>query len=253
MDVILLERIEKLGQMGDVVKVRPGFARNYLLPQKKALRATEENKKYFDGQRAQLEAANLEQRKDAEAVAGRLEGLKFVIVRQASDNDQLYGSVTVRNIAQAVTEAGFTIDSKQVQMTRPIKTVGLHDVSIRLHPEVTVTVSANVARSAEEAKAQAEGRVLGRDDDAEDAADEFADVFEKEEDAAAAAQHLVEEDASAGNDEPDGEEPKLSCSPWCRTGIRLSWTSRRDARLMGACARLCTVWLVAQQADRYGT
>lgn len=162
MDVILLERIEKLGQMGDVVKVKPGFARNYLLPQKKALRATDRNRQLFEKQRAQLEAVNLEQRGEAEAVAGRLDGLSVVIVRQASDNDQLYGSVTVRDIAQAVTEAGFSVDSKQVQLARPIKTVGLHEVTIRLHPEVGVTVKANVARTVDEAEMQAAGRRVTR-------------------------------------------------------------------------------------------
>lgn len=164
MQVILLERIERLGQMGDEVKVKPGFARNYLLPQNKALRATDANRKAFEGRRTQLEAANLEQRKEAETVAARLDGLKVVIVRQASDNDQLYGSVTVRNIAQAVSDAGFSIDSKQVRMDRPIKTVGLHPVTIRLHPEVSVTVTANVARSTDEAEIQAQGRRAGADD-----------------------------------------------------------------------------------------
>ena len=162
MDVILLERIEKLGQMGDVVKVKPGFARNYLLPQKKALRATDRNRQLFEKQRAQLEAVNLEQRGEAEAFAGRLDGLSVVIVRQASDNDQLYGSVTVRDIAQAVTEAGFSVDSKQVQLARPIKTVGLHEVIVRLHPEVGVTVKANVARTVDEAEMQAAGRRVTR-------------------------------------------------------------------------------------------
>jgi large subunit ribosomal protein L9 len=162
MNVILLERIERLGQMGDVVKVKPGFARNYLLPQRKALRATDQNKRLFEKQRAQLEAANLEQRSEAEAVAGRLDGLAVVVVRQASDNDQLYGSVTVRDIAHAVTEAGFTVDSKQVQMARPIKTVGIHEVIVKLHPEVSVTVKANVARTAEEAEMQAAGRRVPR-------------------------------------------------------------------------------------------
>ena len=162
MDVILLERIEKLGQMGDVVKVKPGFARNYLLPQKKALRATDRNRQLFEKQRAQLETVNLERRGEAEAVAGRLDGLSVVIVRQASDNDQLYGSVTVRDVAQAVTEAGFTVDSKQVQLARPIKTVGVHEVTVRLHPEVGVTVKANVARTADEAEMQAAGRRVTR-------------------------------------------------------------------------------------------
>ena len=119
MDVILLERIERLGQMGDVVTVKPGFARNYLLPQKKALRATEANKQVFETQRTQLETVNIEQRGEAESVAKKLDGLNFVIVRSASDNDQLYGSVTVRNIAQSITEEGFTVESKQVQLARP--------------------------------------------------------------------------------------------------------------------------------------
>jgi len=156
MEVILLERIEKLGQMGDVVNVRPGFARNYLLPQKKALRATTENRNYFETQRAQLETTNLELKKEADAVSQKLDGLSVTIVRQASDNDQLYGSVTVRNIAQAITEAGFTIDSKQVQMARPIKTVGMHEIIVKLHPEVSVNITANVARSEEEAISQVE-------------------------------------------------------------------------------------------------
>ena len=168
MDVILLERIEKLGQMGDVVSVKPGFARNYLLPQKKALRATEANRQSFDGQRAQLETVNLEQRSEAESIATKLDGLAFIVVRQASDNDQLYGSVTVRNVAQAITEAGFTVESKQVQLARPIKTVGMHNVIVKLHPEVSVTVRANVARSDEEAKLQAQGRRISRGGDEDD-------------------------------------------------------------------------------------
>ena len=180
MDVILLERIEKLGQMGDVVSVKPGFARNYLLPQKKALRATDANRQSFDGQRAQLETVNLEQRSEAESVATKLDGLAFIVVRQASDNDQLYGSVTVRNVAQAITEAGFTVESKQVQLARPIKTVGMHDVIVRLHPEVSVTVRANVARSDEEAEMQAQGRRVSRagDDDDDNVETPFPSSFD---------------------------------------------------------------------------
>lgn len=157
MDVILLQRVEKLGQMGEVVNVKPGYARNYLLPQKKALRATNENVAEFEQRRTQLEADNLDQRQEAERVAGRLDGLSIALTRQASDSDQLYGSVTTRDIANQVTEAGFTIDRRQVELDRPIKTVGLHEVRVRLHPEVTVEVTANVARSAEEAQAQARG------------------------------------------------------------------------------------------------
>ena len=183
MEVILLERIEKLGQMGDVVKVRPGFARNYLLPQKKALRATDDNRKEFEGKRAQLEAENLVNKREAESVASRMDGLKVIIVRQASDNNQLYGSVTVRNIAQAVSEAGYTVDSKQVQMGRPIKTIGLFDVTIRLHPEVNINVIANVARSEEEAIAQAEGRVIDPDAADDETAELDVAMFDAESDA----------------------------------------------------------------------
>ena len=157
MEVILLERIDKLGQMGQVVTVKPGYARNFLLPQKKAMRATKGNIAYFEGERTQLEAVNLERRTEAEDVAGRIEGLTVVVVRQASDSDQLYGSVSTRDIAQAVTEAGFKIEKGQVQLVRPIKAVGLHTVRVRLHPEVTISITANVARSLEEAATHARG------------------------------------------------------------------------------------------------
>ena len=171
MDVILLQRVEKLGQMGEVVSVKPGHARNYLLPQKKALRATKQNVAEFEQRRTQLEATNLEQRQEAEHVAGRLDGLAVVLTRQASDSDQLYGSVTTRDIANEVTEAGFSIGRRQVELDRPIKTVGLHQVRIRLHPEVAVEVTANVARSTEEAETQARGeRPSAMDDDDDDVA-----------------------------------------------------------------------------------
>jgi large subunit ribosomal protein L9 len=156
-DVILLERVEKLGQMGQVVKVRPGFARNYLLPQKKALRATKENLTYFETQRAQLEAANLERRSEASEVAQKLDGLSVVIIRQAGESGQLYGSVSARDIAEAVTGAGFTIERRQVVLERPIKSLGLYPVRIVLHPEVSVAITVNVAQSAEEAEMQARG------------------------------------------------------------------------------------------------
>ncbi len=168
MEVILLERVEKLGQMGEVVTVKPGYARNYLLPKKKALRATKENMSHFETRRAQLEADNLERRGDAEAVSTAIDGLSVILTRQASDNYQLYGSVTTRDIAVAVGEAGFTITRNQVELERPIKTVGLHPVRVRLHPEVAVTVTVNVARTQEEAKAQARGETLGVDDDADE-------------------------------------------------------------------------------------
>lgn len=160
MDVILLERIARLGQMGDTVKVKDGFARNFLLPQGKALRANEANLKKFEGQRAQLEAQNLERKNEAQAVADKLEGKSFVVVRSAGETGQLYGSVSTRDIAEIITEAGFSLHRNQVELNHPIKTIGLHNVLIVLHPEVEVTVSVNVARSAEEAERQEKGEDL---------------------------------------------------------------------------------------------
>jgi len=158
MDVILLERIERLGQMGDVVKVKPGFARNFLLPRKKALRATKENLAVFSTRRAELEATNLKRKGEAEAVAAKSQGTKVVLLRQAGETGQLFGSVSGRDVADALTAAGIKVDRSQVMMDRPIKTLGLHEVRIRLHPEVTIAVTANVARSAEEAELQAAGK-----------------------------------------------------------------------------------------------
>ena len=152
MQIILLERIEKLGQMGEVVRVKEGYARNYLLPQGKARRATEENIAMFEERRAQLEAANLDRRQDAEAVAAKLDGVVCVMLRQASEGGQLYGSVNARDVAEAVTGAGFTVERKQVILDGAIKTVGLHPVRLTLHPEVGVTVTVNVARSEVEAE-----------------------------------------------------------------------------------------------------
>src|SRR5215472_17183843 len=156
-ELILLERVEKLGQMGQRVKVKPGFARNYLLPQIKAMRATKENLAYFETQRAQLEASNLQRRTEATEVGAKLEGLTVVLVRQAGESGQLYGSVSARDIADAVTEAGFTIEKRQVVLERPIKSLGMHQLRVVLHPEVSVGVTANVAQSAEEAAMQARG------------------------------------------------------------------------------------------------
>jgi len=157
MQVILLQRIGRLGQMGDVVNVKDGFARNFLLPQKKALRATAENRKRFESERAQLEANNLDQKKEAEAVAARLTGKTFVAIRSAGDTGQLYGSVSTRDIAEVVTAGGFTIERRQVIMEHPIKTLGLHETSVALHPEVIVKVTLNVARSQDEAERQSRG------------------------------------------------------------------------------------------------
>lgn len=157
MQVILLERIGRLGQMGDVVNVKNGYARNFLLPQKKALRATEENLARFEKNRAQLEARDLELKKEAEAVAAKLGGQTFVVIRQAGDTGQLYGSVTPRDIAEIVTAGGFSVDRRQVVMDRPVKTLGVHPIKISLHPEVVVQVSLNVARTEDEAERQARG------------------------------------------------------------------------------------------------
>jgi large subunit ribosomal protein L9 len=155
MQVILMERIEKLGQMGEVVTVKPGYARNYLLPQGKARRATKENFALFEQQRVQLEAENLERREEAEKIGAKIDGLKVTLIRQAGESGQLYGSVNARNLAEAVTEAGFTITHDQISRDHAIKTLGLHPVKIRLHPEVSATINANVARSEAEAEAQA--------------------------------------------------------------------------------------------------
>lgn len=162
-EVILLERIPSLGQMGDVVSVRPGFARNFLLPRRKALRATETNKTVFEAQRKEIEAKNLERRKEAESVAGKMEGARIVLVRQAGESGQLYGSVSARDIADGLAEQGFQVERSQVELARPIKTLGLYDVKVRLHPEVAVEIKANVARSEGEAEQQWEagGAVVG--------------------------------------------------------------------------------------------
>ena len=170
MEVILLERIEKLGQMGDVVKVKSGYARNFLLPQKKAMRATEANKQHFEGQRAQLEASNLEHRAEAEKLAKKMESLSVVMVRQAGEAGQLYGSVNARDISAAVTEAGFNITRQQVELNQPIKALGLHPVRVSLHPEIDVEVIANVARSQDEAKVQTKtGKAVIRTEEEEKA------------------------------------------------------------------------------------
>ena len=180
MQVILLERVAKLGQMGEVVDVKPGYARNYLLPQKKALTASKANIAAFETQKAQLEANNLETRKEAEALGEKLDGQQFIVIRQASDGGSLYGSVTTRDAADAATEAGFTIDRKQVNIVTPIKELGLHAVAVTLHPEVEVTINLNVARSPEEAELQASGKSIQELAAEEEAAAEFeiAELFD---------------------------------------------------------------------------
>ncbi len=186
MEVILLERVEKLGQMGDVVKVRPGFARNFLLPRKKALRANEENKKVFEAQRAELEARNVERRKDAEAAARKLDGRSFIIIRQASEAGLLFGSVSTRDIADAAAGEGIKIDRTQVRLDKPLKSLGISKVRVMLHPEVAATIDINIARSADEAERQARGEnVLIRvEEEPETAESETAEFFDENADAA---------------------------------------------------------------------
>jgi len=173
MQVILLERVAKLGQMGEVVTVKDGFARNYLLPQKKALWASEANIKAFESQKAQLQANNLETKKEAETFAAKLDGQRFVVIRAASDGGALYGSVTTRDAADAAKEAGFTVDRRQIHMPQPIKELGLHELEVALHPEVEVTIVLNVARSTEEAELQAQGKTIQELAAEEEAAAEF--------------------------------------------------------------------------------
>ena len=160
MEVILLERVSRLGQMGDTVRVKDGFARNFLLPQGKALRANEANKKKFEGQRAQLEARNLERKSEAQQIADKLDGKSFIAVRSAGETGQLYGSVSTRDIAELLAAEGFTVGRNQVELNQPIKTIGLTNVAIALHPEVEVTITLNIARTADEAERQARGETL---------------------------------------------------------------------------------------------
>jgi large subunit ribosomal protein L9 len=160
MQVILLQRVAKLGQMGDVVKVKDGYARNYLLPQGKALRASESNIKGFEARKAHLEAQNLETRKEAQAAAAKLEGQTFVVIRSAADSGALYGSVTARDAVDAAQAGGFTISRSQIVLDKPIKDLGVHGLTVVLHPEVAVRISLNVARSVEEAALQASGKSI---------------------------------------------------------------------------------------------
>lgn len=206
MEIILLERVEKLGQMGDVVKVKPGYARNFLLPQGKALRANKGNLEKFETEKAQREADNLARRSDAETESGKMEGLAVNMVRAASEMGQLFGSVTSRDIADAVTEAGFTITRSQVVMEKSIKTLGLHDTRIRLHPEVTVTVTVNVARSLDEAETQLRTgvAVTGMIDDDDEAGETVgADAVAEE----ATAEAATEEAPAADADTDEAAEP----------------------------------------------
>lgn len=195
MDIILLERVAKLGQMGEIVTVKPGYARNFLLPAGKALRVNEANMKTFEDQKAQLEARNLETKKEAEALAAKLDGETFIVIRSASDGGNLYGSVTTRDAADAANEAGFTLDRKQVILIDPIKVLGIHEVSVRLHAEVDVDIQLNVARSPEEAELQSAGKSIAELAAEEEAASEFE------------IQELFDDIGSAGLDDYGDDAP----------------------------------------------
>ena len=208
MQVILLQRVAKLGQMGDVVDVKPGFARNYLLPQKKALTASKANIASFEGQKAQLEVQNLETKAEAEAMSAKLHGQQFVVIRSASDAGALYGSVTTRDAADCATAEGFTVDRKQVVLVAPIKYLGVHDVTVVLHPEVEATIELNVARSVEEAELQAAGKSIQELAAEEEAAAEFeiSELFDDLGSAASDDDDLA--DAVSSDETPSENEDK---------------------------------------------
>ena len=210
MQVILLERVAKLGQMGDVVDVKPGFARNFLLPQGKALSASDQNIADFEARKSQLEARNLETKKEAEALAAKIDGQQFVVIRQASDGGSLYGSVSTRDAAQVAKEEGVTVDRKQVIIRQPIKTLGLHEVEMHLHPEVEAVITLNVARSPEEAELQSTGKsIQDAAAEAEAAADyEIAELFDDIGSAASDDEDLAEavEDALPESDDEESKE-----------------------------------------------
>lgn len=207
MQVILLQRVAKLGQMGDVVDVKSGYARNFLLPQKKALTASKANIAQFEVQKAQLEANNLETRKEAEALGAKLNGQQFIVIRQASDGGNLYGSVTTRDVAEVATAEGFTVDRKQVVIPRPIKELGLHDAHVVLHPEVEAVVQLNIARSTEEAELQASGKSIQELAAEEEAAAEF-EIQELFDDIGAAASEDddLAESAGVSTDSAEGSD-----------------------------------------------
>ncbi len=198
MDIILLERVAKLGQMGEVVSVKEGYARNFLLPQGKALRVNAANLARFEAEKAQMEARNLESKKEAEALAAKLDGEKFIVIRSASDAGSLYGSVTTRDAAEAATASGYSVDKKQVVLLGAIKELGLHDVSINLHPEVTATITLNVARSVEEAELQEAGKSIAELAAEEEAAAEFE------------IQELFDDIGAAASDDDDLARPLAS-------------------------------------------
>ena len=204
MEVILLERIEKLGQMGDVVKVKDGFARNYLLPQKKALRASENNLEYFEKEKVQLEAINLEQKQEAEKILDKLDNFNLIIIRQAGETGQLYGSVSNNDIKNSLDDNGFIVEKNQIKLDKPIKTLGIHNVVIKLHPEVQVTIALIVSRTESEAKSLLKGNEINIEDEAttlEETID-LEEVFEE----GAIPENIGTEDTNEENSESVNEE-----------------------------------------------
>ena len=204
MEVILLERIEKLGQMGDVVKVKDGFARNYLLPQKKALRASENNLEYFEKEKVQLEAINLEQKQEAEKILDKLDNFNLIIIRQAGETGQLYGSVSNNDIKNSLDDNGFIVEKNQIKLDKPIKTLGIHNVVIKLHPEVQATIALIVSRTDSEAKSLLKGNEINIEDEAtplEETID-LEEVFEE----GAIPENIGTEDTNEENSESVNEE-----------------------------------------------
>ena len=211
MEVVLLERVEKLGQMGDVVSVKDGYGRNFLLPKGKALRATKGNLARFEAEKVHLEARNLELKKEAEAVADKMNGQQFIAIRSASDAGALYGSVNSRDISEMATEGGFAINRAQVVLDKPVKELGIHDIRVVLHPEVSAQIEVNVARSQDEAELQAQGKSISELRAEEEAADAFdvAELFEDEESAEGAVEAAVEEGIIEDPSADDEEQPRV--------------------------------------------
>ena len=209
MEVILLERIEKLGQMGDVVKVKDGFARNYLIPQKKALRASENNLEYFEKEKVQLEAINLEQKQEAEKILDKLDNFNLIIIRQAGETGQLYGSVSNNDIKNSLSDNGFIVEKNQIKLDKPIKTLGIHNLAIKLHPEVQATISLIVSRTESEAKSLLKGNEINIEDEVL-TSEETIDLEEVFEEGAIpeniGAEDINEEDSEIAKEELDKEE-----------------------------------------------
>ena len=209
MEVILLERIEKLGQMGDVVKVKDGFARNYLIPQKKALRASENNLEYFEKEKVQLEAINLEQKQEAEKILDKLDNFNLIIIRQAGETGQLYGSVSNNDIKNSLSDNGFIVEKNQIKLDKPIKTLGIHNLAIKLHPEVQATISLIVSRTESEAKSLLKGNAINIEDEVL-TSEETIDLEEVFEEGAIpeniGTEEKNEEDSEVAIEETDKEE-----------------------------------------------